>query len=141
MDEDYNFLPHGVNFQDAIFSDVAENHRMFSSLFQFSNCSRDSQDLSLDLSLDWDQDSGMLCWAVQKALLEEEEQVQNLTQKVRILEKTNGHLRERVKTLKRQLRQAQRDRKDNLKHQTHPDQDTTAEEKPHPDQRSKKLKT
>ncbi|CAL8385641.1 unnamed protein product [Boreogadus saida] len=39
MDENYNILPHGVNFQDAIFADTLENQRLFSSLFQFSNCS------------------------------------------------------------------------------------------------------
>ncbi|RXM35852.1 Coiled-coil domain-containing protein 3 [Acipenser ruthenus] len=39
MDENYNILPHGVNFQDAIFPDTHENRRTFSSLFQFSNCS------------------------------------------------------------------------------------------------------
>uniref|UniRef100_A0A8C5Q6P5 Uncharacterized protein n=1 Tax=Leptobrachium leishanense TaxID=445787 RepID=A0A8C5Q6P5_9ANUR len=39
MDENYNLLPHGVNFQDAIFPDTPENHRIFASLFQFSNCS------------------------------------------------------------------------------------------------------
>lgn len=39
MDENYNILPHGVNFQDAIFPDTVENRRTFSSLFQFSNCS------------------------------------------------------------------------------------------------------
>ncbi|RXN25714.1 coiled-coil domain-containing 3 [Labeo rohita] len=39
MDENYNILPHGVNFQDAIFPDTLENRRLFSSLFQFSNCS------------------------------------------------------------------------------------------------------
>lgn len=39
MDENYNIIPHGVNFQDAIFPDTADVHRMFSSLFQFSNCS------------------------------------------------------------------------------------------------------
>ena len=38
MDENYNLLPHGVNFQDAIFPDTSENRRTFSSLFQFSNC-------------------------------------------------------------------------------------------------------
>lgn len=43
MDENYNLLPHGVNFQDAIFPDTQENRRMFSSLFQFSNCSQGQQ--------------------------------------------------------------------------------------------------
>uniref|UniRef100_A0A8C6WG79 Coiled-coil domain containing 3b n=1 Tax=Neogobius melanostomus TaxID=47308 RepID=A0A8C6WG79_9GOBI len=152
MDENYNILPHGVNFQDAIFSDVPENHRMFSSLFQFSNCTSGTQVHSY--SADWEalEDTRLLCSTVQKALFEEEERVQNLTQEVRFLEKANGHLRERVKTLKRQLRQAQRDRKDqqtlNLKQiydspQTHPDQDTTGEEKAAPGKKAadKKRKT
>lgn len=43
MDENYNILPHGVNFQDAIFLDTTENRRTFSSLFQFSNCTQGSQ--------------------------------------------------------------------------------------------------
>ncbi|KAJ0056916.1 hypothetical protein NL108_000713, partial [Boleophthalmus pectinirostris] len=45
MDENYNLLPHGVNFQDAIFMDTVENRRTFSSLFQFSNCSLAQQPL------------------------------------------------------------------------------------------------
>lgn len=137
MDENYNILPHGVNFQDAIFPDVPENHRMFSSLFQFSNCSAGSQ---------------LLCSTVQKALFEEEERVQNLTQQVRFLEKANGHLRERVKTLKRQLRQAQRDSKDqqtlSLKQMyestaAHPDQDTGEQKSAQSGRRAsdKKIKT
>ncbi|KAM8930450.1 coiled-coil domain-containing protein 3-like isoform 2-T2 [Pelodytes ibericus] len=105
MDENYNLLPHGVNFQDAIFPDTPENHRMFASLFQFSNCSA-----GVDPQIytpDWDvqEDHRLLCNTVQKALLEEEERVKNLSQKVRILEKANGHLREKVKNLKRSLRQ------------------------------------
>ena len=51
MDENYNLLPHGVNFQDAIFPDTQENRRMFSSLFQFSNCSQGQQ---WQLSHDWE---------------------------------------------------------------------------------------
>lgn len=43
MDENYNIVPHGVNFQDPIFIDTAENHRMFASLFQFSNCTPGTQ--------------------------------------------------------------------------------------------------
>lgn len=43
MDENYNMIPHGVNFQDAIFPDTPENHRMFASLFQFSNCTPGTQ--------------------------------------------------------------------------------------------------
>ena len=43
MDENYNFLPHGVNLQDAIFPDTQENRRIFSSLFQFSKCSQGQQ--------------------------------------------------------------------------------------------------
>uniref|UniRef100_A0A3B4A0E1 Uncharacterized protein n=2 Tax=Periophthalmus magnuspinnatus TaxID=409849 RepID=A0A3B4A0E1_9GOBI len=152
MDEDYNILPHGVNFQDAIFPDVPENHRMFSSLFQFSNCTHGTQVHSFTAEWEAQEDTRLLCSTVQKALFEEEERVQNLTQQVRVLEKANGHLRERVKTLKRQLRQAQRDNKDqqtlNLKQiyestQPHPDQDTTGEEKTAPSKKgpNRKLKT
>ena len=43
MDENYSILPHGVNFQDPIFPDTAESHHMFSSLFQFSNCTAGTQ--------------------------------------------------------------------------------------------------
>lgn len=43
MDENFNILPHGVNFQDPIFTDTADHHRMFASLFQFSNCTPDTQ--------------------------------------------------------------------------------------------------
>uniref|UniRef100_A0A4W5N6Q2 Coiled-coil domain containing 3a n=1 Tax=Hucho hucho TaxID=62062 RepID=A0A4W5N6Q2_9TELE len=52
MDENYNILPHGVNFQDAIFPDTLENRRTFSSLFQFSNCSH-GQPLQT-FSSEWD---------------------------------------------------------------------------------------
>ena len=43
MDENYNIVPHGVNFQDPIFPDTVDNHRMFASLFQFSNCTPGTQ--------------------------------------------------------------------------------------------------
>ncbi|XP_045021720.1 coiled-coil domain-containing protein 3-like isoform X2 [Bubalus bubalis] len=52
MDENYNLLPHGVNFQDAIFPDTQENRRMFPSLFQFSNCSQGQQ--LATFSSDWE---------------------------------------------------------------------------------------
>ncbi|KAH0616430.1 hypothetical protein JD844_027518 [Phrynosoma platyrhinos] len=52
MDENYNLLPHGVNFQDAIFPDTQENRRMFSSLFQFSNCTQGQHAISF--SSDWE---------------------------------------------------------------------------------------
>ncbi|XP_055152598.1 coiled-coil domain-containing protein 3 isoform X2 [Symphalangus syndactylus] len=52
MDENYNLFPHGVNFQDAIFPDTQENRRMFSSLFQFSNCSQGQQ--LATFSSDWE---------------------------------------------------------------------------------------
>lgn len=53
MDENYNILPHGVNFQDAIFLDTSENRRTFSSLFQFSNCTQGSQPFHT-FSPEWD---------------------------------------------------------------------------------------
>lgn len=43
MDDNYNIIPHGVNFQDPIFPDTPENNRMFASLFQFSNCTAGTQ--------------------------------------------------------------------------------------------------
>lgn len=83
----------------------------------------------------------LLCSTVQKALFEEEERVKTLSQKVRSLEKANGHLREKVKTLKRLLRQAQRETTkeqqtlsfkqlhESKTPQTHPDQDTIQDQK------------
>lgn len=53
MDENYNILPHGVNFQDAVFPDTADNRRTFSSLFQFSNCSQGNQPFHT-FSPEWD---------------------------------------------------------------------------------------
>ncbi|XP_007524697.2 coiled-coil domain-containing protein 3 [Erinaceus europaeus] len=108
MDENYNLLPHGVNFQDAIFPDTQENRRMFSSLFQFSNCSQEQQ--LATFSSDWEsqEDSRLLCSSVQKALFEEEDRVKKLQQQVATLEKHNRRLRERVKKVKRSLRQARK---------------------------------
>uniref|UniRef100_A0A5F5PM52 Coiled-coil domain containing 3 n=1 Tax=Equus caballus TaxID=9796 RepID=A0A5F5PM52_HORSE len=81
MDENYNLLPHGVNFQDAIFPDTQENRRMFSSLFQFSNCSQGQQ--LATFSSDWEiqEDNRLMCSSVQKALFEEEDHVKKLQQK------------------------------------------------------------
>lgn len=141
MDENYNIVPHGVNFQDPIFPDTAEVHRMFASLFQFSNCTSGTQVHRYTPEWEAQEDSRLLCSAVQKALFEEEERVRTLSQQVRSLEKANDHLREKVKTMKRQLRQAQRETTKeqqtlSLKQiyepktpQTHPDQDTTQDRK------------
>ncbi|XP_069499353.1 coiled-coil domain-containing protein 3-like [Ambystoma mexicanum] len=106
MDENYNLLPHGVNFQDPIFPESSENHRMFSSLFQFSNCTAGTEPQMYTPDWDVQEDHRLLCSTVQKALFEEEERVKTLLQKARILEKANGHLREKVKKLKRSLRLA-----------------------------------
>ncbi|XP_037625466.1 coiled-coil domain-containing protein 3 [Sebastes umbrosus] len=137
MDEDYNIIPHGVNFQDPIFPDTPENHRAFASLFQFSNCTSGTQVHNYAPEWEAQEDSRLLCSAVQKALFEEEERVLTLSQKVRSLEKANDHLREKVKTMKRLLRQAQRETTkeqqtlglkqlyESKTPQTHPDQDTT----------------
>nr|XP_054516697.1 coiled-coil domain-containing protein 3 isoform X2 [Pan troglodytes] len=67
MDENYNLLPHGVNFQDAIFPDTQENRRMFSSLFQFSNCSQGQQ--LATFSSDWEiqEDNRMESHSVDQA--------------------------------------------------------------------------
>lgn len=109
MDENYSILPHSVNFEDPIFPDTAENHRMFSSLFQFSSCTAGTQVHTYTPEWEAQEDSRLLCSAVQEALFEEEERVRTLSQKVRTLEKANGHLREKVKTMKRLLRQARQE--------------------------------
>lgn len=108
LDENYNLLPHGVNFQDAIFADTQENRRMFSSLFQFSNCSHDQQ--ATIFSSDWEiqEDHRLMCSSVQKALFEEEDRVKKLQQKLATLEKRHKQLRDRVKKVKRSLRQARK---------------------------------
>ncbi|XP_008636597.1 PREDICTED: coiled-coil domain-containing protein 3 [Corvus brachyrhynchos] len=108
MDENYILLPHGVNFQEAIFPDTQENRRMFASLFQFSNCSQAQHVLSF--SSDWEiqEDNWLMCSSVQKALFEEEDRVKKLQQKVATLEKRNKQLRDRVKKVKRSLRQARK---------------------------------
>ncbi|XP_068598994.1 coiled-coil domain-containing protein 3 [Brachionichthys hirsutus] len=141
MDENYHIVPHGVNFQDPIFPDTAEVHHMFSSLFQFSNCTPGAQVHRYSPEWEAQEDSRLLCSTVQKALFEEEERVSSLSQQVRSLEKANKHLREKVKTMKRQLRQAQRESTKeqqtlSLKQhyepkpaQTHPDQETTDDRK------------
>uniref|UniRef100_A0A8D0LAH9 Coiled-coil domain containing 3 n=1 Tax=Sphenodon punctatus TaxID=8508 RepID=A0A8D0LAH9_SPHPU len=108
MDENYNLLPHGVNFQDAIFPDTQENRRMFSSLFQFSNCSQGQNVLTSASDWEIQEDNRLMCSSVQKALFEEEDQVKKLQQKVATLEKRNKQLRDRVKKVKRSLRQARK---------------------------------
>ncbi|XP_006012685.1 coiled-coil domain-containing protein 3a [Latimeria chalumnae] len=108
MDENYNLLPHGVNFQDAIFPDTQENRRMFSSLFQFSNCSQVQQ--LFTFTSDWEilEDNRLMCSSVQKALFEEEDRAKNLQEKVATLEKRNKQLRDRVRKVKRSLRRARK---------------------------------
>ncbi|KAM9813357.1 coiled-coil domain-containing protein 3 [Neosynchiropus ocellatus] len=150
MDKNYNIIPHGVNYQDAIFPDTPEIHRMFASLFQFSNCTPGTQVHSFTPEWEAQEDSRLLCSAVQKALFEEEERVRTLSQKVRTLEKANGHLREKVKTMKRLLRHAQRETikeqqtlnfkqiYDSRTGQAHPDQDTAQDQKSPPARKTAK---
>lgn len=140
MDENYSIIPHGVNFQDPIFPDTPENHRMFASLFQFSNCTAGTQVHTYTPDWELQEDNRLWCSNIQKALFEEEEKVKNLSQKVKILEKANNHLRDKVKNMKRLLRQAKRETKEPVQsfkqlHETepvlpHPHQDTTQEQKP-----------
>ncbi|XP_006001263.1 coiled-coil domain-containing protein 3 [Latimeria chalumnae] len=139
MDENYNIVPHGVNFQDPIFPDTSENRRMFASLFQFSNCSAGMQLHMYTPEWEAQEDTRLLCSMVQKALFEEEERVRKLSLKVRSLEKANNHLREKVKKMKRSLRQAKKEskreamlikqllEKDLKKGQGHSKQDTDTE--------------
>ncbi|XP_029472562.1 coiled-coil domain-containing protein 3 [Rhinatrema bivittatum] len=111
MDENYNLLPHGVHFQDAIFADTQDNRRTFSSFFQFSNCTQGQQISAF--SSDWEilEDSRLMCSSVQKALFEEEERGRKLQQKVASLEKRNQQLRDRLKKVKRSLRHARKNRR------------------------------
>ncbi|KAM4678223.1 coiled-coil domain-containing protein 3 [Discoglossus pictus] len=108
MDENYNLLPHGVNFQDAIFADTQENRRVFSSLFQFSNCSQEQQLTTYTSEWEIQEDNRLMCSSVQKALFEEEDRAKKLEQKVAMLEKRNKQLRDRVKKVKKSLRRAKK---------------------------------
>lgn len=84
--------------------------------------------------------SQLLCSSVQKALFEEEEKAKTLSQKVKVLEKANNHLKDKVKNLKRLLRLAKRDSKETEIHlkqlhdpevqPLHPHQDTNQDRKP-----------
>ncbi|TNM91441.1 hypothetical protein fugu_019821 [Takifugu bimaculatus] len=109
MDENYNLLPHGVNFQDAIFLDTSENRRTFSSLFQFSNCTQGSQPFHT-FSPEWDvqEDSRLMCSSVQAALFEEEERGRELQERLDAVERRNRQLKERVRKVKRSLRNARK---------------------------------
>ncbi|KAJ4924478.1 hypothetical protein JOQ06_003434 [Pogonophryne albipinna] len=116
MDENYNILPHGVNFQDAIFPDTSDNRRMFSSLFQFSNCTQGSQPFHT-FSPEWEnqEDSRMmlnsrqlLCSSVQAALFEEEERGRKMQERLEVTERRNRQLKERVRKVKRSLRNARK---------------------------------
>lgn len=107
MDDNYNFLPHGVNFQDAIFADTSDNRRTFSSLFQFSNCTHGSQPFHT-FSPEWDtqEDSRLLCSSVQAALFEEEDRGRRMQERLAAAERRNRQLKERVRKLKRSLGRA-----------------------------------
>ncbi|XP_051911211.1 coiled-coil domain-containing protein 3a [Hippocampus zosterae] len=109
MDENYNILPHGVNFQDAIFPDTTENRRTFSSLFQFSNCTQGSQPFHT-FSPEWDtvEDSRLLCSSVQAALFDEEERGRELQERLSAAERRNKQLKGRVRKAKRSLRNARK---------------------------------
>ncbi|KAF3704942.1 Coiled-coil domain-containing protein 3 Fat/vessel-derived secretory protein [Channa argus] len=109
MDDNYNILPHSVNFQDAIFPDTTENRRTFSSLFQFSNCTQGNQPFHT-FSPEWDiqEDSRLLCSSVQAALFEEEERGRKLQDRLAATERRNRQLKERVRKLKRSLRNARK---------------------------------
>ncbi|XP_053720134.1 coiled-coil domain-containing protein 3a [Synchiropus splendidus] len=109
MDENYNILPHSVNFQDAIFPDTPENRRTFSSLFQFSNCTQGSQPFHT-FSPEWDiqEDSRLLCSSVQAALFEEEDRGRKMQERLEVAERRNRQLKERVRKVKRSLRNARK---------------------------------
>ncbi|XP_037316525.1 coiled-coil domain-containing protein 3a [Pungitius pungitius] len=109
MDENYNILPHGVNFQDAIFADTSDNRRTFSSLFQFSNCTQGSQPFHI-FSPEWDtqEDNRLMCSSVQAALFEEEELGRKMQERLVAAERRNRQLKERVRKVKRSLGNARK---------------------------------
>ncbi|XP_069763570.1 coiled-coil domain-containing protein 3a [Narcine bancroftii] len=108
MDDNYNILPHGVNFQDAIFPDTTENRKMFSSLFQFSNCTQGQQLQTYTADWEIQEDHRLMCSTVQKALFEEEERVKKLVNRVAMLESRNKQLKDKVKRVKHTLRRVKK---------------------------------
>ncbi|XP_032893068.1 coiled-coil domain-containing protein 3-like isoform X3 [Amblyraja radiata] len=104
-DENGNLVPHEVNEQDPIFSDTPENKQMFSSIVQFSNCVSGTNLPTYSPELEQQEDNQPICSSVQNALYEEEDRVRMLNQKVKSLEKSINHLREKVKGTKRSLGQ------------------------------------
>ncbi|KAL0181713.1 hypothetical protein M9458_024119, partial [Cirrhinus mrigala] len=70
------------------------------------------------------------CSNVQKALFEEEEKVKNLSQKVKILEKTNNHLRDKAKRETKEPVQSFKQLHEAEPELPHPQQDTTQDQKP-----------
>ncbi|XP_007905819.1 coiled-coil domain-containing protein 3a [Callorhinchus milii] len=111
MDDNYNILPHGVNFQDAIFPDTTENRKMFSSLFQFANCTHGQQLQTFTVDWEIQEDHRLMCSTIQKALFEEEDRVKKLQRKVASLERRNGALKDKVKRIKRTLRNVKKNSK------------------------------
>ncbi|XP_078276227.1 coiled-coil domain-containing protein 3a [Rhinoraja longicauda] len=108
MDDNYNILPHGVNFQDAIFADNTENRKMFSSLFQFSNCTQGQQLQTYTADWQLQEDHKLMCSTVQRALFEEEDRVRKLVNRVAMLEGRNRQLKDKVRRVKRTLRQVKK---------------------------------
>ncbi|XP_065111323.2 coiled-coil domain-containing protein 3a [Paramisgurnus dabryanus] len=108
MDENYNILPHGVNFQDAIFPDTMENKQLFSSLFQFSNCSAGQTVHNFNSDWESQEDNKLLCSSMQKVLMEEEERVRQLQELVAELERKNKQLRQRIGKLRSSLRKTRK---------------------------------
>ncbi|XP_026778620.2 coiled-coil domain-containing protein 3a isoform X2 [Pangasianodon hypophthalmus] len=107
--ENYSYIFFlSVNYQEAIFPDTQENRRMFSSLFQFSNCS--SEHTLHSFSPDWEhqEDHRLLCSSVQQVLFEEEERAGRLQEHITELEKKNQKLKDRVGKLKRSLRKVRK---------------------------------
>ncbi|XP_032893067.1 coiled-coil domain-containing protein 3-like isoform X2 [Amblyraja radiata] len=108
-DENGNLVPHEVNEQDPIFSDTPENKQMFSSIVQFSNCVSGTNLPTYSPELEQQEDNQPPCSIEQMALYEKVDQVRMLNQKVKSLEKSINHLREKVKGTKRSLRQVKKE--------------------------------
>ncbi|XP_032893065.1 coiled-coil domain-containing protein 3-like [Amblyraja radiata] len=108
-DENGNLVLDAVNDTNPIFPDTPENKHMFSSIFQFSNCISGTNHHTYSPELVQQEDNQLPCSIVQKAFYEKIDQVRMLNLKVKSLEMSINHLREKVKGTKRSFRQVKKE--------------------------------
>nr|XP_023825181.1 coiled-coil domain-containing protein 3-like [Salvelinus alpinus] len=102
-------LPHGVNFQDAIFPDtVWKPPYVLQPVPVLQMVSTLTTSPALLPRGDPQEDSRLLCSSVQGALFEEEEKSRKQQERLGQLERRNRQLKERVRKVKRSLRNARK---------------------------------